>query len=274
MPQPLWWSTVCVAMRALMRGDLVEAEPQIFSAAAVGQRTASIESETGGAEDVAWTLAQQIFMLRFEQGRIGEIESAICSAVEQNPDVVAWRAVLALAYVSMDRLDDARDEFDVVVRHLGDPWLNPPADVTTRVLASDVCSALNDAPAAAALYDQILPYQRTIIDVGWRVSLGSADRALGLLAATTGRHDEAQRHFEEALAMNDRMSARPWLAFTQLNYGEMLLRRGSAGDLDRALNLLAKALATAEELGMARLQIDAERALADADLSPGSSAEA
>jgi uncharacterized protein HemY len=37
---------------------------------------------------------------------------------------------------------------------------------------------------------------------------------LGLLAETLKRWDEAEEHFEHALAMNERMGFQPWLART------------------------------------------------------------
>jgi DNA-binding CsgD family transcriptional regulator len=59
---------------------------------------------------------------------------------------------------------------------------------------------------------------------------GSADRYLGLLSAAMGLWSEAQQHFEQALAMNDRIGARVPLAHTQHDYAAMLLARGEAGD--------------------------------------------
>jgi DNA-binding NarL/FixJ family response regulator len=71
-----------------------------------------------------------------------------------------------------------------------------------------------------------------------------------MLAATMSRWQEAQRHFEAALAMNARMGARPWLAHTQHEYARMLLRRGLPDDMEKAMLLLAEALVISRELGM------------------------
>jgi tetratricopeptide (TPR) repeat protein len=67
----------------------------------------------------------------------------------------------------------------------------------------------------------------------------------------TGRYDDARRHFEDALAMNQRLGARPWLAHTQNDYAQMLLAHGAAGDRPRAEELQDQALATYRELGIA-----------------------
>ena len=79
---------------------------------------------------------------------------------------------------------------------------------------------------------------------------GSVSRYLGLLATALERWDDAAGHFEEALALNERMGARPWLARTEDDYARMLLVRGRPGDDERARELRDQALATFSELGM------------------------
>jgi hypothetical protein len=69
-----------------------------------------------------------------------------------------------------------------------------------------------------------------------------------------GCWNEAERHFEDALAMNTRMEAWPWLAHTQYQYATMLLARDQSGDSEKARELLKAALATARELGMRALE--------------------
>ena len=72
----------------------------------------------------------------------------------------------------------------------------------------------------------------------------------GLLAATIGRPDDASRHFEEALATNERIGVRPWLACTQCDYARALLDHDASGNTDKARLLLSDALTTYRELGM------------------------
>ena len=79
---------------------------------------------------------------------------------------------------------------------------------------------------------------------------GSVSRYLGLLAVTLGRPDVAAAHYDDAIAMNTKMGARPWLAYTQNDYARMLLARGAPGDAEHAEKLLGEALATLTELGM------------------------
>ena len=79
---------------------------------------------------------------------------------------------------------------------------------------------------------------------------GSVSRYLGLLSSTMRRFDEAEVHYQNALAMNERLGARPWLADTQNDYAQTLLARGNQGDPEQARNLLEAAQATYRALGM------------------------
>jgi uncharacterized protein HemY len=80
--------------------------------------------------------------------------------------------------------------------------------------------------------------------------LGSVSRSLGILAATTGDWDAAAAHFEDALAANAAMDARPWLASTHDDYGRMPADRDGPGDRARADERFAAARALAGELAM------------------------
>ena len=96
----------------------------------------------------------------------------------------------------------------------------------------------------------LLPYANfNAVDVpeGMR---GSVSRYLGLLTITLKRFDHAQSHYEDALAMNERIGARPWLAHTQHDYARMLLARNTPGGRERAQELLDQAHATYLELSM------------------------
>jgi Flp pilus assembly protein TadD len=82
------------------------------------------------------------------------------------------------------------------------------------------------------------------------IALDSTGRTLGILATMLGRFEDAERHFERAAAMNERMGARPWMAHTELEHARMLVRRDAGRDRRRAKELLAGAQATYRELGM------------------------
>jgi DNA-binding NarL/FixJ family response regulator len=120
---------------------------------------------------------------------------------------------------------------------------------------TDVCTFLGDMARATTLYQLLLPYADRAVVIGNAVACyGAMSRYLGALATTMGRWDAAAQHFEDALTMNTRMGARPWLAHTQYAYATMLLARSHSGDDDKATALLDAALSTARALGMGALE--------------------
>ena len=199
----------------------------------------------------------QIGVLHREQGRPHEeaTEETIKSSIAQYPGVSGWRCALALVYCDQGREAEARQEFAHLAAH---DFADLPHDVTwlsSVCWLSEVCAFLGDAHRAGMLHTLLLPYaRRAIVNGFWaNTCYGSASRYLGLLATTMSRWEEAARHFDDALAMNAKMGARPFVAHTQHEYARMLLARGQSGDYERALELLDSALATAQELGMKSL---------------------
>jgi hypothetical protein len=169
--------------------------------------------------------------------------------VELYPRLVAWRAALALLLVELGREDEARAEFEALAG-LDDL----PRDANWLIgvtLLAEVCGALGDSARAEPLYVLLQPYAGRNVVVGRAATCnGSASRLLGILAAAMRTWELAEGHFISALAMHERMGARPWVARTQLAYAEMLLTRRREGDKGRARDLLADAVWTADRLGM------------------------
>src|SRR5262249_51607378 len=117
-------------------------------------------------------------------------------------------------------------------------------------LLAEVCSVLDDSTHASTLYELLLPHAHRNAVSHPVCAFGSVSRYLGLLATTLERSEDAERHFEAALEMNQRMGARPWVAHTEHDHAQVLLARGAEGDETKAAELLGAALATAQELGM------------------------
>jgi DNA-binding CsgD family transcriptional regulator len=162
---------------------------------------------------------------------------------------------LALLYFELGQRDAAREEYEKLA---DDDFAALPRDGRWHyclVFLSELCAALDDAARAPTLYRLLLSYTgRSILLGGGIVCCGSADRYLGLLCTVMARWPEAQRHFAEALAMNERIGARVPLAHTQHDYAAMLLAHGEAGDRERALSLLQASLVSAREIGMRALE--------------------
>jgi len=219
---------------ALMRGELDQAERWIAQAMQRVPRT--------GANQLAF-LSVQIFSLKREQGRLNALLPVVQQFTRQTTADATWRPGLALLWVELDRLDDARAEFE----HLAaQDFTDLPRDgrwTTCVVYLAEICSALGDAARAELLYRLLLPYAGRILLLGGGVVFaGASVRHLGLLCATMARWSEAQRHFEDAAAMNAKIGARVPLAHTQHDYAAMLLACAKPGDRERAIALLQASL--------------------------------
>ena len=239
-------------MQALLDGRFEDAEQR-------GQQLLEIGGSTRSQDPVLAFGAQRFVLLR-EQGRLDEMEAGVKAFVQEYPGLPAWRAALCLIYAELDREAEARVEFEQLA---ADDFAQFPRDTNWPAALSmlaEVCAFLRDSRRARMLHDLMLPYaSRCVVISHGTVCLGSMARGLGMLAATLGRWEEADGHFEDALQTSVRMSAGPAIARTQLDHASMLIARDEPGDLERALGLLTESLAAAQTLGMKALL---ERALA------------
>lgn len=196
------------AMRALLAGRFADSERLAQEALAVGQ---SLQTE-----NAAGVFGLQMFTLRREQGRLRELEPSVRYFVQQHTAAAAWRPGLALIYSELGRTREARTEFEYLARH---DFTDLPRDalwMASMTYLTDVCTFLGDTARATILYQLLLPYAERTVVIGNAVACyGAMSRYLGALATTMADWDTAAQHFEDALAMNARMEARPWLAHTQ-----------------------------------------------------------
>jgi tetratricopeptide (TPR) repeat protein len=204
--------------QALSAGRFEEAEGLAMRALETGQKL--------GVDNAEGVMGVQLFTIRREQGRLREIAPLVKHFVEERGASAAWRPGLALIYADLERLDDARVEFE---RLAAGDFGSIPRDslwLTCLCYLAEVCDRLQDTERAAVLRAQLEPYaEQTVVVGNATVCLGATSRFLGQLAATLGDWDAAERHFEHALDLNARMQAAPWLAHTRYEYARMLLRR-------------------------------------------------
>ncbi len=231
------------ALQARMDGRFDEAERL------AGQAFAEVFNPEAAAQN----LGVAILGLRGHQGRLLEIEAAMKANVERYPAIPAYRAALAWVYSEVRRREDARAVFDELAEG---GFGRLPSDENLPValsLLADVCWFLGDAARAPELYDMLSPYDGQCVVVGAADTAGAVSRSLALLAATMGRWQDAERHFEDALRTTAKLGDKPWLARTRAEYGAVLLARGAPGDRERALALLTDALDAAEGMGMQKV---------------------
>ena len=242
MQRPIWrwWTSLLRCTRAQLDGRFEEAEQLADEALEIGRH--------GQAENAVNAYWQAMFNIRREQGRLAEVEPSVRRFIDLYPMLKAWRAALALLLVELGRVDEAREEFSALAGE------DMPRDANWLIgvtLLAEVCGALGDGERAEPLYALLEPYAGRNVVVGRAATCnGAASRLLGTLAAAMREWELAEGHFIDALAMHERMGARPWAARTQLAYAEMLLARRRRGDKARARELLADAVLTADALGM------------------------
>ncbi len=267
VPQLSWISTVCLATAAILKGDYADGERLAGDALRAGQTISpDFWHDIGGnALNAPNTFGIQLFQLRRDQGRLGELGPVVRNAIERFPDEPAWCAALAFLLSETGDLSEAEATYSSLAVGSLEETLERTAFLSiTLALLAELCTSLGDTERAAAFYDLLLPYEGRLIDEGWTVFLGSADRVLGRLQSALLEWKPAEQHFRRALEMHERLCARPWVARTQLDYAEMLRKRGAAEDAVRAGELLRAALATAREIGMAKVASDCESLLAEA----------
>jgi len=206
----------------------------------------------------------QMFTLRREQGRLQEVAPLVRHFVQGHPQANLWRPGLALIYVELGQLGDARGEFEVLATDGFQSVARDGVWLASMAYLAQVCAALGDAARAALLYRALSPYHGRNLLVGTSIAcFGASDTFLGLLAATMKRWAEAEAHFKAAVSMNESQQARPALVHARLGYARLLLARSAAGDRDAAHALLDEAAADAAALGMRALSAAIEACRAE-----------
>ncbi len=250
-PRYRWLLENARALRALWQGRFADSEAAIAAARAQVARV--------GDATVALSPVAQLFALRREQGRLAEQEAATRLAAERLSGSPVPRTFLALVYVELARLDDARAAFDAVAAADFED-LRREHRLGVLPYLSEVCAALGDASRAAHLHALLAPLADRVVPYGISVAFGIGAHWLALLADTMDRHEEARAHAEHAVARHATMDAPPWLARSRLLLARLLHRSGDAPD--RARGLAAAALGSARALGMDVLARDAAALLA------------
>jgi len=244
-PLAKWRAMMARVALAFLGGRFAEAAALSEDARAVARRGRHAAGEL-------MYLAQWA-ALRFVLGGIDEAIAVFQPMADKMPPLTA-RAQTARGLVASGRRDEARLSLNQAmtggVQNAHIAWM---ADVAA---AAEAAAELGERQHAAVLYRALVPYaaRNVASGAGQYVCWGSAARYLGMLATTMEQWDAAQRHFEAALVMNRRMGAIPFIAYTQVAYAEMLVRRAQAGDSRRAIGLIEPALATARKLGMKPLE--------------------
>jgi len=253
-PHYLWWLSSFRTMLALLAGRLDDAQRLAAETLALGQETRPT--------DAAQVFGVTQFSLCRVRGGLEELADAVEALSEQHRAIGAWRCGFALLLAELGRSAEAQQQLDALAAADFAALRRDLSWLVSMSLLAEAAVLLRDRTRAATLYALLLPYAERVVVIGYGYGCwGSLSRHLGRLAATLTNWDAAERHFQHALQVNERLGSRPSLARSQIEYAEMLLQRGTPEDSKPARALIDAALQHTRTCGMRRLEEQAQRLL-------------
>ena len=239
IPDPtLAWTRLHIEVNAaLADGDLQAAEQWAIQSFEVG--TAS------GEPDAQLMYGIEIANVRYLQGRYGELVEQIVQLARESAGLAWFRSAAALALIESGREDEARE------LALAEDFRSLPWDIIwsqSIVAWADACRRLCLTDRAGELYELLTPFSGQLAISGAGV-YGSIDWALGALATTLERYEQATAHFAAAAEIEERLGAPLFLARTRAGWARALIARGHPEELEHAQTMLEQSEDTAEHLG-------------------------
>jgi predicted ATPase/class 3 adenylate cyclase len=244
-PTLRWLVATTATVRTILAGNLEEGERRAQAGFELGQAT--------GQPEAASYTAIQLFLIRLDQGRLGELEERLTERVAAAPLFRPLRSFLALLLCELDRPDEAMQQYKLLAENDFRGIPRDPAWIMSTAPCAAVCAYLGDRVRAHVLFDLLEPYASQVVFTNGG-SLGAVAHYLAILAAASGDFDEAQRRFAVAATTHERTGAPTWLARTRLEWARMLLARAKSGDTERADGLLRLALAAARDRGLLNIE--------------------
>jgi class 3 adenylate cyclase len=220
-----WLTTAWTAFRALMRGDVDEAERLAAEAYEVGERT--------GQPDAFTWYAGQLWVLMRERGRVLELRDTVEQEVQRNPGLPAWQIVRGEICCSVGDLDGARS---VLEQLAPGGRLSVPRDVMWLYAGKallEMAAWVGDVSKVQPLYEELLPL-RHLPAHGGVTYQGSVERYLACGARALGQPGLAVEHAEAAIAFEQHVGARTWQGIAYSELARSLRDRGTPDDLARA----------------------------------------
>ena len=250
-----WFLSLLRGMRALLAGEVEEADRLAHQTLAMGQ--------SFGSPNAFGVYSAQLFAIRREQGRIAELDAPLRAMVREQPDLPVFRTALAGIAGECGRREEARD----AVRQLVEGDLDRFPRDTNWLLALSMLvpgAAIGGEPALTQrIYDLLSAYAGRTVAVGHGAACdGAVDHHLGILAVALGDADLADEHFSAARALHRQLRSPLWVAHTQREHARALWKRGTPGDREAARRLQAEAIAAYERMGLAH-RVAQARAITD-----------
>lgn len=212
-PRDRWLIPALRGQRLLCEGRLTEAE----------QAAEEIFALDGLTENARMAGLVLLFLIRREQGRLGELVDGMRSFADASATAIAWRTNLAFLYAEIDRPVEARAELALLVAE-GLPRLR--RDNTWLLGVAGLAGAValvGTASQAQTVSRELEPFAGRHVVAASFFYLGPVAYYLGVLALRQGQGDAAIRHLDAAIAAARRIGALPWVS-------RCLCARTRAGD--------------------------------------------
>jgi class 3 adenylate cyclase/tetratricopeptide (TPR) repeat protein len=256
-PTADWMVAYDRATQALMKGLLDEAERWAEDAGRI--------ASASGEPEAAAFYAGQLINIRFEQGRLGELEPLIAAQAEANPGIPAFRAALTLARCEAGIFAQAAE---AMAADSADGFAAMPYDsnwLCGIAIFAEACAQVAEARAAGALHRLLAPWRKHIA-FNSATTWGPVERHVGNLERVLGRLDVAQESLVRAAELCELIGAPIWLARTRVDLARVLLELGAP--VERPETLLQQALGTAVDLGCAGIERQATALLVSVRATP------
>ncbi|UCD59122.1 MAG: hypothetical protein JSV16_08540, partial [Candidatus Hydrogenedentota bacterium] len=171
-PQTIWRVRFTEATYAQILGRFEEAEQAALEAFALGQKKDEVVP--------AQAFVSFMFVLRYLQGRLAEVEDAFQNQAAQYPESLLYRGSGMFLHLALGREEQAREEFE---RFAANDFADLPRHLlmpTYLMELSTVAASLGDTSRAGRLYDLLRTCHDRLFLVGNSGCLGTRSHWLGL----------------------------------------------------------------------------------------------
>ncbi len=214
------------------------------------------ESTSSGQPDAVAIYSSQIFVLRRDQGRLGEFAQALSGLAAADDAVPAMRAHAALALLEAGRTEEA----SALVSEAATGGFAMPVDaiwLAGTVVWGEACARVGHLNGARALLARLIPWRTQIAFTGFSV-YGAVARVAAQLAAVLD-DERCEDLFRQAEERHLALQAGGLLAQTRLDWGTWLLDHGRRNE--RSIRLLTDARDGAASIGCAAIEARASAIL-------------
>ena len=216
LPAFQWYTPLWAATEAMLAGRYDDAERLVAEAEESGRRAGDRNAEL---------FASMVrFNARIQREDFEQTDLEFASdKIAHSATGISYRGSYAWILAGLGQTERAREELRTALT------LPHPFDanwLSFQTECAEVAVLTDDAMHAEPLYERLTPYAGRPATAGRAVaSYGAIDRHLGGLAAVLGRHDDAVRHVENAIRLNDALGCTVWRAHAERLLGRIVADR-------------------------------------------------